>query len=227
MLASHCIVFNFLFLHSFFSLHTSCSRCCQLFIAFSHFGVLVFLFFSVHFSQQLMLTFLCILSILLFLISFSLVHTSCIFLLSTLHCIHFDNQLLCFTSYTSILVYFNFAHCYENLLSFNLFSFFPHSYLILIPLLFVVWLCMFFSVHLGDGFFLCFFNSPLVLGHHCISYITIVLVFFIAPIFILSFSPGLHFHLFFRFLSSFLKFYYCFMCASIFFLMFLFLFFAL
>jgi hypothetical protein len=102
MLAFHCIVFIFLFLHSFFSLRTCCSRCCQLFIAFFHFGVLVILFFSAHFSQQLMLTFLCILFILLLLISFSLVHTSCIFLLSNLHCIYFDNQLLFFSGYTCI-----------------------------------------------------------------------------------------------------------------------------
>jgi len=76
--ASHCIVFIFLFLRSFFSFCTSCSRCCQLLIAFFHFGVLGFLFFSAHFSQRLMLTFLCILSILLFFIFF-LMHTSCIF----------------------------------------------------------------------------------------------------------------------------------------------------
>jgi hypothetical protein len=75
----HCIVFIFLFLHSFFSLRTSCSRCCQLFIAFFHFGVRAFLFFSTHFSQWLMSTFCRIISILLFLIFFSLVHTSCIF----------------------------------------------------------------------------------------------------------------------------------------------------
>ncbi len=64
-----------------------------------------------------MLTFLCILPILLFLISFSLVHT---FLLLALHCIWFDNQLLFFNGYTSIWVHFNFAHCHEHLLFFNL-----------------------------------------------------------------------------------------------------------
>jgi hypothetical protein len=45
-----------------------------------------------------------------------------------------------------------------------------------------------------------------------------------APIFVLSFSPCLHFRFFSKFHSSFLKFYYCFMCTSVFFLCFYFVF---
>jgi hypothetical protein len=58
-----------------------------------HFAIFGFLLFNAHFMH---------------------------FVLSAFHCILFDNQLLFFKGYTSILVHFNFTHCYEHLLSLNL-----------------------------------------------------------------------------------------------------------
>jgi hypothetical protein len=224
MLASHCIVFIFLFWRSFFSLCTSCSRCWQVFIALFHSGVLVFLFFSVHFSQQLMLTFLYILSILLFLISFFLVHTWCIFLLLAFRCIRFDNQLLFFNGYISISMHsilhiamsiFSPSTCFSKIHSFI--SYFNS---------FVVWLwrfsflCIFVMI-----FFLYFFYLPLVLRHHGISHIAIVSIFFIAPnvctYFCLFLFPLLAFPLFQVFFVM-LKFLLLFHVCKCFFLCFLF-----
>ncbi len=127
-------------------------------------------FFSAHFSQQLMLTFLCILPILLFLISFSLVHTSCTFLLLALHCIWFDNQLLFFSGYTSIWVHFNFAHCHEHLLFFNL-LFFKNSVIScfnsFVVCCLIVQVFFFFCTCLSWFFiYLYIFYFSLVLGYH-------------------------------------------------------------
>ncbi len=122
MSASHCIVFIFSILVFLLSFADFLQQMLPTFHC-----ILSFWCSCVPFVQcalltivQLILIFLCILSILLFLVSFSLVHTSCIFLLSAFHCNCFDNQLFFFNGYTSISVHFNFAHCYEHLLSFNL-----------------------------------------------------------------------------------------------------------
>jgi hypothetical protein len=181
MLAPRCIGFIFLFLHSFFSLHTSCSRCRN---SSLHSFILVFL---CSFFQHALLTMVDVDFFLhsfhfAFFISFSLVHTSCIFYYWLF--IAFFSTIN-FSSYAATLLFqcISILHATKSIscpstwlfLAFSFISYF-NSFVVCCSIVQV-----FFLVHFCDDFFLYFFILPLVLGHHGISHIAIAFVFFITP----------------------------------------------